>query len=73
MTLHPQLGSRLMTVFLYQPFLWVFITRMLFSLGQYSVQPFLQFYNADVLGQKNPGTATSIMLACIIVGSIVTA
>lgn len=73
MTLHPQLGSRLMTVFLYQPFLWVFITRMLFSLGQYSVQPFLQFYNADVLGQKNPGTATSIMLACIIVGSIVSA
>ncbi|ULH16275.1 MFS transporter [Deinococcus sp. KNUC1210] len=70
---HPQLATRLMTVFLYQPFLWVFITRMLFSLGQYSVQPFLQFYNADVLKQANPGTATSIMLACIIVGSIVSA
>ncbi|WP_424952289.1 MFS transporter [Deinococcus sp.] len=73
LTPSPQLASRLMTVFLYQPFLWVFITRMLFSLGQYSVQPFLQFYNADVLGQKHPGTATSIMLACIIVGSIVSA
>ncbi|XLE17801.1 MFS transporter [Deinococcus radiomollis] len=69
----PLLTTRLMSVFLYQPFLWVFITRMLFSLGQYSVQPFLQFYNADVLGQKHPGTSTSIMLACIIVGSIVSA
>jgi Na+/melibiose symporter-like transporter len=73
LTPHPQLGTRLMTVFLYQPFLWVFITRMLFSLGQYSVQPFLNYYNRDVLGQKHPGTATSIMLACIIVGSIVSA
>ncbi|WP_456829268.1 MFS transporter [Deinococcus sp. UYEF24] len=69
----PHITTRLMSVFLYQPFLWVFITRMLFSLGQYSVQPFLQFYNADVLGQKHPGTSTSIMLACIIVGSIVSA
>jgi MFS family permease len=65
--------TQLMSAFLYQPFLWVFITRMLFSLGQYSVQPFLQYYNADVLGQKHPGTSTSIMLACIIVGSIVSA
>ncbi|GGJ62995.1 hypothetical protein GCM10008939_03600 [Deinococcus aquiradiocola] len=73
MTPHPMIGERLMTVFLYQPFLWVFITRMLFSLGQYSVQPFLQYYTGDVLGQKHPGTATSIMLACIIVGSIVSA
>jgi MFS family permease len=73
LTPSPQLTTRLTSVFLYQPFLWVFITRMLFSLGQYSVQPFLQFYNADVLGQKHPGTATSIMLACIIVGSIVSA
>ena len=73
LTPSPQIGTRLMTAFLYQPFLWVFITRMLFSLGQYSVQPFLQYYNADVLGQKHPGTSTSIMLACIIVGSIISA
>ena len=73
LTPSPHIGTRLMSAFLYQPFLWVFITRMLFSLGQYSVQPFLQYYNADVLGQKHPGTATSIMLACIIVGSIVSA
>lgn len=57
-------------LFAHQPFLWVFVTRLLFALGQYSVQPFLQYYAADVLGQRNAGTATSIMLACIIVGSI---
>ncbi|MFC6666641.1 MFS transporter [Deinococcus radiopugnans] len=46
---------------------------MLFSLGQYSVQPFLQYYNRDVMRQADAGTSTSIMLACIIVGSIVSA
>lgn len=60
-------------LFAYQPFLWVFLTRVLFSLGQYSVQPFLQYYNKDVLHQANAGNATSIMLACIIVGSICSA
>lgn len=60
-------------LFAHQPFLWVFLTRVLFSLGQYSVQPFLQYYNKDVLGQSSPETATSIMLACIIVGSIASA
>ncbi|SMB77746.1 MFS transporter [Deinococcus hopiensis] len=57
-------------LFAYQPFLWVFVTRVLFSLGQYSVQPFLQFYNKDVLGQTNAANSTSIMLLCIIVGGI---
>ncbi|GGR50750.1 MFS transporter [Deinococcus seoulensis] len=61
------------TLFAYQPFLWVFVTRVLFALGQYSVQPFLQYYNADVLGQKDPVTSNSIMLACIITASIVSA
>ncbi|AZI43592.1 MFS transporter [Deinococcus psychrotolerans] len=60
-------------LFAYQPFLWVFITRALFALGQYSVQPFLQFYAGDVLHQKNPGTATSLLLMSIITASIVTA
>ncbi|GAA0522121.1 MFS transporter [Deinococcus depolymerans] len=61
------------SLFTYRPFLWVFVTRVLFALGQYSVQPFLQYYNADVLGQKDPATSNSIMLACIIVASIVSA
>ncbi|MBZ9749322.1 MFS transporter [Deinococcus sp. HMF7620] len=60
-------------LFAHQPFLWVFVTRVLFALGQYSVQPFLQYYNKDVLRQSDPGTSTSIMLACIIVGSIASA
>ncbi|GAA5511785.1 hypothetical protein Dcar01_00498 [Deinococcus carri] len=60
-------------LFAYQPFLWVFVTRVLFALGQYSVQPFLQYYNVDVLRQRDAGTSTSIMLLCIIVGSIVSA
>ena len=72
-TPHARHDLALRYLFAYQPFVWVFITRALFSLGQYSVQPFLQFYARDVLGQKDAGTATSIMLACIIMGSIVSA
>ncbi|GGL83621.1 MFS transporter [Deinococcus aerolatus] len=60
-------------LFAHQAFLWVFLTRVLFSLGQYSVQPFLQYYNRDVLRQTDAPTSTSIMLACIIVGSIISA
>ncbi len=69
-------GGRTLSVtelFAHQAFLWVFVTRVLFALGQYSVQPFLQYYNRDVLGQRDAGTSTSIMLACIIVGSILSA
>ncbi|CAM3197861.1 MFS transporter [Deinococcus deserti] len=60
-------------LFAYQPFLWVFVTRVMFALGQYSVQPFIQYYTADVLRQPNPVASSSIMLACIIVASIVSA
>ena len=60
-------------LFAYKAFLWVFLTRVFFSLGQYSVQPFLQYYNRDVLRQTDAENSTSIMLACIIVGSIVSA
>ncbi|AIZ45396.1 MFS transporter [Deinococcus radiopugnans] len=69
-------GGRTLSIgelFAHQAFLWVFLTRVLFSLGQYSVQPFLQYYNRDVMRQADAGTSTSIMLACIIVGSIVSA
>ncbi|MDV6374088.1 MFS transporter [Deinococcus arenicola] len=69
-------GGRTLSIrelFAHQAFLWVFLTRVLFSLGQYSVQPFLQYYNRDVMRQADAGTSTSIMLACIIVGSIISA
>ncbi|GHF49182.1 MFS transporter [Deinococcus metalli] len=60
-------------LFAYRPFLWVFVTRALFALGQYSVQPFLQFYNRDVLKQASPVTSNLYMLAAIIVASILSA
>lgn len=63
----------LIELFAYQPFFWVFVTRVLFALGQYSVQPFIQYYARDYLGQSNAAVATSILLAGIIIGSIVSA
>ena len=61
-------------LFMFQAFLWVFVTRVLFSFGQYSIQPFLQYYVGDVLGRaRDAATVTSVMLLCIIVGSIVSA
>ncbi|WP_261664279.1 MFS transporter [Deinococcus sp. Marseille-Q6407] len=67
----PSLSLR--ELFAYPPFFWVFWTRVLFALGQYSVQPFLNYYNRDVLRQSNPEQSTSVMLAAIIVASIVSA
>ncbi|MFB9081674.1 MFS transporter [Deinococcus wulumuqiensis] len=60
-------------LFAHAPFRWVFITRVLFALGQYSVQPFLQYYAGDVLRQKDPVMSSSLMLACIVVASIISA
>ncbi|MFC6616840.1 MFS transporter [Deinococcus radiophilus] len=72
----PTPGQRTMSLrelFAYGPFFWVFWTRVLFALGQYSVQPFLNYYNRDVLRQSDAEQSTSIMLAAIIVASIVSA
>lgn len=66
-------GSSWVDLFKYKPFLWVFITRVMFALGQYSVQPFMQYYTADVLKQKDPVTSSSVMLFCIIGASILSA
>lgn len=60
-------------LFAHAPFKWVFITRVMFALGQYSVQPFLQYYASDVLRQKDPVMSSSLMLACIVVASIISA
>lgn len=60
-------------LFAHAPFKWVFLTRVLFALGQYSVQPFLQYYAADVLRQKDAVMSSSVMLACIVLASIVSA
>lgn len=74
-SLREQLGLHgLKELFAHQPFLWVFITRALFSMGQYSVQPFLHYYVTDVLRQpsKAAGQATITLLMLIIVGAIST-
>ena len=64
--------AQIRTLFAHQPFLWVFVTRALFALGQYSVQPFMRYYVEDVLHAPNPQTATSLLLMTIIVGAICT-
>ena len=66
-------GQVLRELFSHEAFKWVFITRVLFALGQYSVQPFLQYYTADVLRQANPVQSSSLLLACIVTASIVSA
>lgn len=60
-------------LFKYPAFKWVFITRMLFAAGQYSVQPFLQYYCIDILKQTDPITSSSFMFLSIIVSSIISA
>lgn len=65
--------ASLRQLFSHQPFFWVFMTRVLFALGQYSVQPFLQYYAADVLRQPNPEQASSLLALAIIAASIASA
>ncbi|MBB6100048.1 MFS family permease [Deinobacterium chartae] len=60
-------------LFLHQAFLWVFLTRALFSLGQYSVQPFLQFYLGDVVAVPQPAEAVSYLLLALVAGGTVSA
>jgi MFS family permease len=77
LTAAPRLS--VLQLFAQNAFLWVFITRALFSLGQYSVQPFLQYYLRDVVGSfrlfganlGNAVTASSVMLLAIIVGGVI--
>ncbi|ADV66927.1 MFS transporter [Deinococcus maricopensis] len=67
-----------LALFRHGPFFWVFVTRALFGLGQYSVQPLLQYYLRDVIGNFRLGgvdlgnavTANSVMLLAIVAGGI---
>ncbi|MFC6590830.1 hypothetical protein ACFP81_01455 [Deinococcus lacus] len=54
-------------------FLWVFITRVLFALGQYSVQPFINYYTQDVLREPAESSAPAALLGGIIAASILSA
>lgn len=62
-----------LALFSYQAFKWVFITRLLFALGQYSIQPYLQYYTKDVLKQDDPVTSSAFMMLGIIVCSGISA
>jgi len=52
-------------------FAWVWITRFLVMLGFYSIQPYINYYLHDVVGIRDPRTATPILLGLILVGATV--
>ncbi len=56
-------------------FLWVFVTRLLFNMGQYTVQEFLQYYVCDLIdtGGTSPSQAVSLMLMPMLAAAAVTA
>jgi MFS family permease len=56
-------------------FTWVFITRLLFNMGQYTVQEFLQYYLKDLIDTGNipSSTAVSYLLLPMLLSAAVTA
>jgi MFS family permease len=63
-------------------FTWVFMTRMLVTMGTYTVQEFLQYYLGDVIGApfslpgigvvaETPESAVSLFLILLLVGAII--
>ena len=61
-------------------FAWVFVTRLLFNMGQYTVQEFLQYYLRDLidtshtlLGPIAASTAVSLLLMPMLLSAAVTA
>ena len=56
-------------------FLWVFVTRLLFNMGQYTVQEFLQYYLRDLIdtGDVPDSTAVSYLLMPMLLSAAATA
>jgi MFS family permease len=50
-------------------FAWVWITRAFVMLGFYTVQPFLQYYFADVIGVRSPEKTAGWVSALVMVGA----
>lgn len=50
-------------------FAWVWITRALVMLGFYAVQPFVNYYLADVIGSRNPSGDAPLVLGIILISS----
>jgi MFS family permease len=69
--------------FLHSDFTWVFLTRLLVTMGIYTVQEFIQYYMGDVIGSPyilagigkvadTAETATSFFLPMVLLGAIIT-
>ena len=67
--------------FKYANFTWVFLTRLLVTMGVYTIQEFLQYYMGDVVGSpyilagfgevaKTPEEAVSFFLPALLLGAI---
>ena len=56
-------------------FFWVFFTRFLFNMGQYTIQEFLQYYVCDLLDTSpfSPSEATSMLLMPMLFVALFTA
>jgi len=53
----------------YPDFAWVWITRFLVMLGFYSIEPYINYYLHDVVGVRDPRTATPVLLGLILIGA----
>lgn len=73
----------LISPFKYSDFTWVFLTRLLVTMGIFTVQEFIQYYLGDVIGApfilagfgkvaETAETATSFFLPMVLVGAIIT-
>ena len=69
--------------FKHSDFTWVFLTRLLVTMGIYTVQEFIQYYLGDVIGSPyilvglgkvadTAETATSFFLPMVLLGAIIT-
>ncbi|MCC6730947.1 MAG: MFS transporter [Chthonomonadales bacterium] len=56
----------------YPDFWWVWITRALVTMGMWTVQPFIQYYLADVIGVASPERTAATLMAIILIGATVT-
>jgi len=69
--------------FKYSDFTWVFLTRLLVTMGIFTVQEFIQYYFGDVIGSPfvlagfgkvadTAETATSFFLPALLIGAVIT-
>jgi len=79
----PDFLRGLISPFKNSDFTWVFMTRMLVTMGIFTIQEFLQYYLGDVIGASNfvlpgigkvadtPESAVSLFLILLLVGAII--